>query len=100
MPHKSYDDFLIKQLQDAETASEYLTAALESGSSNEFLVALRSVAQAHGGMASLSEITKMNRQNMYKMLSENGNPTLGSLLSILKVMGIRLTFTPAEKKAA
>ena len=100
MPAKNYDDFLKKELQDAEVAAEYLTAALEGGSLEEFLVALRNVAQARGGLGELSEVTKLNRQSLYKMLSENGNPTLGSLLPLLKAIGIRLSFTPSQKKAA
>ena len=100
MPRKNYDDFLKKELQDTEIAAEYLNAALESGSLDEFLVALRNVAHAHGGLGELSQATKLNRQSLYKMLSENGNPTLGSLLPLLKAMGIRLTFSPSQKKAA
>ena len=100
MPHKNYDEFLFQQLQDSEMAAEYLTAALESGSMEEFLVALRNVAQAHGGIASLADTTKLNRQSLYKMLSETGNPTLASLLPALKAVGIRLTFSPENKKAA
>ena len=100
MPLENYDDFLMKQLQDKELAAEYLNAALEGGVLEEFLVALRNVANARGGLGELSEITKLNRQSLYKMLSENGNPTLGSLLSLLKAMGIRLTFSPSRKKAS
>ena len=100
MPRKSYDEFLNKELQATETAAEYLNAALESGPLDEFLVALRNVAQAHGGIGELSAVTKLNRQSMYKMLSENGNPTLGSLLPLLKALGIRLSFFPFHKKAA
>jgi len=100
MPGKNYDEFLKQQLQDTEIAAEYLNAALESGSMDEFLVALRNVAQAHGGIGELAAVTKLNRQSMYKMLSENGNPTLGSLLPLLKALGIRLTFFPSQKKAA
>ncbi len=100
MPRKNYDEFLKKELQDTEVAAEYLNAALESGSLDEFLVALRNVAQAHGGMGELSAITKLNRQSLYKMLSQNGNPTLGSLLPLLKAMGIRLTFASSSQKKA
>ncbi|HXV28299.1 MAG TPA: addiction module antidote protein [bacterium] len=100
MPRKNYDVFLKRQLQDKQIASEYLNAALESGSLDEFLVALRNVAQAQRGIGELSAVTKLNRQSMYKMLSEDGNPTLASLLPLLKALGIRLTFFPIQKKAA
>ena len=100
MPRKNYDEILAQHLEDSEIAAEYLTAALESGSMDEFLIALRNVANAHGGIGALAEITKLNRQSMYKMLSEHGNPTLGSLLPTLKAMGIHLTFSSSKKKAA
>ena len=100
MPRKDYDKFLHKQLQDKTIAAEYLNAAFESGTMNELLVAIRNVAQAHGGIGELAAATKLNRQSLYKMLSENGNPTLGSLLALLKAVGINLNFSPAHKKAA
>ena len=99
MPKKNYDDFLKNELEDTQVAAGYLSEALEGGSLEEFLVALRNVAHAHGGISELAELTKLNRQSMYKMLSENGNPTLGTLANLLKVMGIRITFTPAQNKA-
>ena len=35
----------------------------------------------------------------YRLLSENGNPTLSSLNTIMNVLGIQLHFTPKEKAA-
>ena len=100
MPRKNYDSFLHRQLKDATVAAAYLNAAMESGSMDELLVGLRNVAQAHGGIGELSAITKLNRQSLYKMLSEHGNPTLGSLFPLLKAMGLDLSFSPSRKKAA
>ena len=100
MPTKDYDEFVIEKLQDLELAAEYLSAALEGGSIDEFLLALRKVAEAHGGIGTLSEITDLNRQSMYKMLSEDGNPTLASLLSVFNALGISVKFTVNEKEAA
>lgn len=100
MPTKDYKAFLLEQLQDPEMAAEYLSAAIEEGSADEFLLALRDVAEAHGGVGVLSNITDLNRQSMYKMLSEDGNPTLTSLLSVLRAVGITIKFTSDEKEAA
>ncbi len=49
MPRKDYAEFLNKELQDTEIAAEYLNAALESGSMDEFLVALRNVGRGTRG---------------------------------------------------
>lgn len=100
MKRKNYDDFLNKQLQDTEIAAAYLNEALEHGSVEELMVALKNVANAHGGIGELSALTQLNRQSMYKMLSEQGNPTLASLLPLLKAIGIRLTFSAVQNKKA
>lgn len=100
MPTKDYDDFMFEQLQDAELAAEYLSSALEDGSVEGFLLALRNVAEAHGGIGTLSSITDLNRQSMYKMLSENGNPTMSTLLAVLSALGLSIKFTVDEKEAA
>ena len=100
MADSSYDNFVLEELRDAELAAEYLSAAAQDGSIQEFLLALRNVAEAHGGIGLLSETTNLNRQSMYKMLSDEGNPTLDSLLSVLKAVGLSLSFAPMEKEAA
>ncbi len=87
---KAYQPDLIKSLQDTREAEEYLNAALEEDDPELFLLALRNVAEAHGGVASLAEKTKLNRESLYRMLSERGNPELKSLDALLHAMGFRL----------
>ena len=91
---KSYEDFLQVELRDPELAAAYLTAALE-GSQEEFLLALRSVADAHGGLGAVAEATQLNRQTLYRTLSGQGNPTLATLQGVLRAMGLTLAFAPA-----
>ena len=100
MKSRKYEDFLKQELTDASLAAEYLSSAIQDGSVDEFLIALRNVAEAHGGIGALSEITNLNRQSMYKMLSEDGNPTLSSLITVLKAMGINLNFSSDDEKEA
>lgn len=96
---KSYDTFLTEELRDPELAAEYLSAAVEDGSVEQLLIALRAVAEVHGGISALADKTHLNRQAMYKALSAQGNPTLTTLLAILNAVGLNLTFTPARKPA-
>jgi probable addiction module antidote protein len=77
-----YKELLFQDLQDLDEAAGYLTAALEEGE-DVFLLAIRDVAQAHGGMTDLSKATDLNRENLYDMLSKEGNPRLSSLTAIL-----------------
>lgn len=84
---KSYQEELVEDLKDPSEAAAYLNAALEDEDPRVFLSALRDVAEAHGGMTRLSEATKLNRENLYKMLSEKGNPELHSLETLLHALG-------------
>jgi probable addiction module antidote protein len=96
---KSYHESLIKSLKNPKEAAAYLNAVLESGDNEMFLVALRNVSEAHGGMARLSRLAKLNRANLYKMLSENGRPEIQSIHRVLEVLGLKLTVSaiPTEK---
>jgi probable addiction module antidote protein len=87
------DDFLLHELQDREHAAAYLTAALEEGE-EVFLLAIRDVVEAHGGIGTLAKLTQLNRENLYAMLSETGNPRLSSLTTILATLGFEISFRP------
>jgi probable addiction module antidote protein len=87
---ETYKDTLLKSLKDQEAAAEYLTACLEDGDVNVFLLALWDVAEAQGGIGMLSGRTHLNRENLYRMLSRSGNPSLNSLDSVLNSLGLRL----------
>ena len=88
---KSYQSDLINALKDPLEAQEYLNAALEDGNPEVFLLALRDVAEARlGGIKQLADVTKLNRESLYRMLSFKGNPELKSLSAILSTLGYRL----------
>jgi len=55
-----------------------------------FLVALRNIAEAHGGMLRLSKKTKLSRPNLYRMLSQNGHPEIQSLCKVLEAFSLNL----------
>ncbi len=46
------------------------------------------------GMAQLARDTGLSREALYRALSEDGNPTLATLLKVGKALGIRLTVAP------
>jgi probable addiction module antidote protein len=97
---RNYDIFLRKELKDREFAAEYLTAAVQDTSLEGFLIALKNVAEAHGGIGTLAKLTKLNRQSMYKMFSRRGNPTVSSLVTVLNAIGLDLSFQPQQRKTA
>jgi probable addiction module antidote protein len=70
---------------------------LQDGDARAIPVALRTVAEAIGGMAVLSEKTKLSRETLYRTLSEGGNPRLNTLAAILLAFGMRLSVRPTVK---
>ena len=99
---ESYHDDLIKRLKDPELAKEYLNAALEDDDKRVFLLALRNVAEAHGGMTTVSRITGISREHIYRALSERGNPEFATLQALLEAFGFKLSIDqkPRKKRAA
>ncbi len=95
----SYRKGLLKDLKDNEEAAAYLNAALEDGSQEVFMLALRDVADAKG-ISDLSKKSGLNRENMYRILSKKGNPQLGSLSVLLESMGLKLAVEVKKSKAA
>jgi probable addiction module antidote protein len=95
----TYQEDLIEALRDSREAAAYLNAAMEEGDRGLFLLALRNVAEAHGGMAAVSEKAKLNRESLYRMLSHKGNPEIKSILTLLNSMGLRLTVEPKSRRA-
>ena len=91
MPTVSYKEHLLEDLKDLNYAAGYLTAALEEGE-DVFLLAVRDVVQAQGGMSELANATKLNREGLYNMLSEKGNPRFLSLTSVLGELGLKVEF--------
>ena len=65
----TYQEDLIESLKDPKEAAEYLNAAIEDGDREVFLLALRNVAQAHGGMSAIAQKTHLKRESLYRMLS-------------------------------
>lgn len=97
---ESYQKTLMESLKDPFEAAEYLNAALEEGDQGLFLLALKNVAEARGGMGKLSGKAKLNRESLYRMLSKHGNPELTSLESLLEALGLRLAVEVDLKKAS
>lgn len=88
-----YEAFLCEQLQDPAFVAEYLSSVLrdeEPGSDKVFLVALRNVAEVYG-MSKLALETGLNRENLYRMLSAEGNPTWSSVMKLLRSLGLNFS---------
>lgn len=90
---KNYKEHLLKELQDPEEAAAYLDACLEDEDPHVFLLALKDVAEARGGMTKLSKKSSLNRQSLYRTLSKRGNPKLVNVCTILSSLGMEFHIT-------
>jgi putative addiction module killer protein/probable addiction module antidote protein len=88
---ESYRENLLKSLKDPDEAAYYLNACLEDADARVFLLALRDVADARGGVRAVSQEARLNRESLYRMLSKSGNPSLDSLAAVLNACGLRLS---------
>jgi len=86
---EKYEKSLKESLIDPAEAAEYINAALEDGSQEIFMMALKDVADARG-ISQLARQSNLNRENLYRILSLKGNPKLTSLTSVLHSMGLKI----------
>jgi probable addiction module antidote protein len=70
----------------------YLDACMEEGGDDPAFIAaaLGDIARARG-MAKLAKDTGLTREGLYKSLAADGNPSLGTILKVLKALGLKLT---------
>jgi probable addiction module antidote protein len=75
---------------DADMAA-YLDACLqEAGDDPAYIAhALGVIARARG-MTQLAQDTGLARENLYKALSSDGNPEFGTILKVIKALGLKL----------
>jgi probable addiction module antidote protein len=71
---------------------------LEDGDPRAVPIALRTVAEALGGMAALAKRTGLSRETLYRTLSKDGNPRLDTLAALLDAFGLRLTVRAAKPR--
>jgi probable addiction module antidote protein len=73
-----------------EAQQDLLNDALASGHAGYIANALGIVARARG-MSALAAKTGIKRQQLYRALSEDGNPTLETLTTVIRALGFRLS---------
>lgn len=95
----NYEEWLIHSLKNKKEAATYLQVALDEyqkdGDLEAFLLALRHVAEAQGGIGKLAKKTHLNRESLYKTLSKKGNPQLQTIGILLKGLGFEFCIKTA-----
>jgi probable addiction module antidote protein len=94
----------VEALKDVDYATSILSDAIqklaESGDAQTFLLTLRKLTKAKGGMTALSKRIGINRQNLYRTFASTGNPKFRSLGAILKGLGYKLSISPISAEEA
>ncbi|MCM8763630.1 MAG: putative addiction module antidote protein [Candidatus Omnitrophica bacterium] len=88
-----YEETLYQELQDKDFAIAYLNECLQDEEDlSVFLLALKHVIEAQDiKMTELAKKSGLNRESLYKMLSQKGNPELKSIRAVLSGLGLRIT---------
>ena len=65
-----------------------------------FALRLRTVAEAYGGLGSVAAQAGISRESSYRALSTKGNPTVKTILAVLKAVAMRLSVEPEDHALA
>lgn len=79
-----------QHVQTNEDIKEYLSIQMEENGIDGLIWGLNNLAK-HKGMTEISKATGLNRQHLYRSLSENGNPKLETIDKIVRALGLRLS---------
>jgi probable addiction module antidote protein len=79
-------------LGDEKDMALYLQAMIDesAGDPKMIAVALGDVARARG-MTQMAHDTGLTREALYRALSPTGNPELGTIVKVLKALGLQLS---------
>lgn len=93
----SYKEDLLERLKDIEYSASYLNLALEDEDPRVFLLALKDVIEAHGGIGKASKKAELSRESMYKTLSGKKDPRISTVAKMLDSVGIELKTYPKPR---
>lgn len=80
-------------LDSDEAIAEYMAAAFESEDAAFIADAVGVVARARG-MSDIARESGLSREQLYRSFSVSGNPTLKSMLAVMKTLGLKVTAEP------
>lgn len=93
-----FDEDLQAQLTNPEFASSYINSVIDNQNADYFIIALSRIVKAYG-FASVAQKSGIGREALYKMLSENGNPSFVNVVKILNACGLIYYLRPAGRPA-
>jgi probable addiction module antidote protein len=96
---RNYEESLFETLKNHDEALAYLNAALQEEDPKIFLLALKDVLTAQAiDISAFAKESKITRQNIYRILSQKGNPRWESLTSLLDALGLQMYIGDKKRK--
>lgn len=80
-------------LSSYDAIEVFMADAFQTGDAAHIAAALGVVARAKG-MTEMASKTGLSREQLYRSLSADGNPTLKTILSVMKAIGFSLAVAP------
>jgi probable addiction module antidote protein len=82
-------------LDSEAKVAAYLDAALEEGDNDPaFLTHALGVVARLRNMSELARAVDMSREGLYKALSTDGNPSFGTVLRVIRALGLTISVKP------
>lgn len=91
MQFQNYKNLVKQDLKSEKDLKLYLSIAIKdylaTGDKGQFLSSLRLVSEIKGGLTKLAKETNLQREHLYKMLSDRGNPSFENIVKIIQALG-------------
>jgi len=84
---------IVEHLDNDERIALFLEAVFEDGDPAVIAAAIGDVARARG-MSQVAKNAGLSRENLYRALSEGGNPEFATILKVIRAIGYDLTVVP------
>ncbi len=83
-------------LKTEADCAQYLSVVLEDGDPALLAAALGDVARARG-MSQVARDAGITREGLYKALSAEGNPSVATVLKVMRALGLQIDVKPLAR---
>ena len=80
---------MAEQLRNDEDIAAYISIVLADGDTDELIRAIGHAAKAQG-MTQIAQKTGLGRESLYKVFKEGSKPQFGTVLKVVKAIGVDL----------
>lgn len=82
-------------LDNEQATAEYLSTVIAENDPAALVQALGTVIRARS-MTDIAEKTGLNRESLYKALSDNASPRFDTINKVVQALGLKIAVLPAE----